>query len=135
LVEEGVKLSGGEFARASLDRFAYWQQVVRLYDDYDLLVTPGTAVPPFPVGLDNAAPMSGQPVRPLLWTPFTYPFNLTGQPASVVPCGFTADGLPVSLQLVGRRYDDAGVMRASRAFEKVAPWADHWPELATAEPN
>ena len=79
--------------------------------------------------------MSGQPVRPLLWTPFTYPFNLTGQPAWVVPCGFTADGLPVSLQLVGRRYDDAGVMRASRAFEMVAPWADHWPELATAEPN
>tara|TARA_Y100000758_G_scaffold187073_1_gene133235 strand:- start:145 stop:1569 length:1425 start_codon:yes stop_codon:yes gene_type:complete len=135
LVEEGVKLSGGEFARASLDRFAYWQRVVRLYDDYDLLVTPGTAVPPFPIGLDNADPMPGQPVRPLLWTPFTYPFNLTGQPASVVPCGFTADGLPVTLQLVGRRYDDAGVLRASRAFEQVAPWADRWPELATAEPT
>ncbi|MED5401566.1 MAG: amidase family protein, partial [Planctomycetota bacterium] len=79
LVDEGVKLSGGEFARAALDRFAYWQQVVALYEDYDLLVTPGTAVPPFPVGLDNAAPMPGQEARPLLWTPFTYPFNLTGQ--------------------------------------------------------
>ncbi|HCK53735.1 MAG TPA: amidase [Planctomycetaceae bacterium] len=132
LVDEGVKLSGGEFARAALDRFAYWQQVVALYEDYDLLVTPGTAVPPFPVGLDNAAPMPGQEARPLLWTPFTYPFNLTGQPASVIPCGFTDDGLPVSLQVVGRRYDDAGVLRASRAYERIAGWADRWPELATA---
>ncbi len=132
LVDEGVKLSGGEFARASLDRFAYWQQVVALYEDYDLLVTPGTAVPPFPVGCDNAPPMPGQEARPLLWTPFTYPFNLTGQPASVVPCGFTGDGLPVSLQVVGRRYDDAGVLRASRAYERIAGWADRWPELATA---
>lgn len=132
LVDEGVKLSGGEFARASLDRFAYWQRVVALYEDYDLLVTPGTAVPPFPVGCDNAPPMTGQEARPLLWTPFTYPFNLTGQPASVVPCGFTGDGLPVSLQVVGRRYDDAGVLRASRAYERIAGWADRWPELATA---
>ena len=132
LVDEGVKLSGGEFARAALDRFAYWQQVVALYEDYDLLVTPGTAVPPFPVGLDNAAPMPGQEARPLLWTPFTYPFNLTGQPASVIPCGFTDDGLPVSLQVVGRRYDDAGVLRASRAYERIAGWSDRWPELATA---
>ena len=132
LVDEGVKLSGGEFARAALDRFAYWQRVVALYEDYDLLVTPGTAVPPFPVGLDNAAPMPGQEARPLLWTPFTYPFNLTGQPASVIPCGFTDDGLPVSLQVVGRRYDDAGVLRASRAYERIAGWSDRWPELATA---
>ena len=134
LVEEGVKLTGGEFARAALDRFAYWQQVVSLYDSYDLLVTPGTAVPPFPVGHDNAPPMPGQEPRPLLWTPFTYPFNLTGQPAAVVPCGFTASGLPLSLQVVGRRYDDAGVLRACRAFEQVAPWADRWPELVQGNP-
>jgi aspartyl-tRNA(Asn)/glutamyl-tRNA(Gln) amidotransferase subunit A len=132
LVDEGVKLSGGEFARAALDRFDYWQQVLALYDEFDLLVTPGTAVPAFEVGYDNAPPMPGQQARPLLWTPFSYPFNLTGQPASVVPCGFTAGGLPVSLQLVGRRHDDAGVLRASRAFEQVAGWSDRWPELATA---
>jgi len=135
LVDEGVKLSGGEFARAALDRFDYWQQVVALYDEFDLLVTPGTAVPAFEVGHDNAPPMAGQEARPLLWTPFSYPFNLTGQPASVVPCGFTAAGLPVSLQLVGRRHDDAGVLRASRAFEQVAGWSDRWPELATADPS
>jgi len=133
LVDEGVKLSGGEFARAALDRFDYWQQVLALYDEFDLLVTPGTAVPAFEVGYDNAPPMPGQQARPLLWTPFSYPFNLTGQPASVVPCGFTAAGLPVALQLVGRRHDDAGVLRASRAFEQVAGWSDRWPELATGD--
>lgn len=132
-VELGLQLSGADFAMAALDRAAYWQQVLALYEDYDLLVTPGTAVAAFPVGMDNAEPLPGQQPRPLQWTPFSYPFNLTGQPASVVPCGFTASGLPVSLQIVGRRFDDAGVLRASRAFEQHQSWADHWPALAQQE--
>ncbi len=132
-VELGLQLTGADFAKAALARAAYWQQVLSLYDDFDLLVTPATAVPAFPIGLDNAEPFPGQAPQPLAWTPFTYPFNLTGQPASVVPCGFTATGLPVALQFVGRRFDDAGVLRASRALEQLAPWADRWPELATTE--
>jgi aspartyl-tRNA(Asn)/glutamyl-tRNA(Gln) amidotransferase subunit A len=63
------------------------------------------------------------------WTPFTYPFNLTQQPAASLPCGLTAAGLPVGLQIVGARYDDARVLRASRAFEAVQPFP--MPDLAT----
>ena len=56
------------------------------------------------------------------WTPFTYPFNLTRQPAATVPCGLTKAGLPVGLQIVGALYDDALVLRAARAFERARPW-------------
>src|SRR5437879_9942475 len=57
------------------------------------------------------------------WLPFTYPWNLTGQPAATVPCGFTRGGLPVGLQIVGRRFADATVLRAAAAFEDAHPWA------------
>src|SRR5438105_3303408 len=63
------------------------------------------------------------------WSPFTYPFNLTGQPAASVPCGFTRGGLPIGLQVVGRRFDDATVLRASAAFEAARPWAQNRPPL------
>jgi aspartyl-tRNA(Asn)/glutamyl-tRNA(Gln) amidotransferase subunit A len=55
------------------------------------------------------------------WTPFSFPFNLTQQPAASVPCGFTSDGLPVGLQIAGRMYDDAGVLAASYAYELADP--------------
>ena len=63
------------------------------------------------------------------WTAFTYPFNLTGQPAATIPCGWTASGLPVGLHIVGRRYDEATILRASAAFESASPWADRMPAL------
>jgi aspartyl-tRNA(Asn)/glutamyl-tRNA(Gln) amidotransferase subunit A len=64
------------------------------------------------------------------WTAFTFPFNLTGQPAASVPAGWTADGLPVGLQIVGRRWEDALVLRACAAFEALQPWADRLPPVA-----
>ena len=61
------------------------------------------------------------------WAEFSYPFNFSHNPAASIPCGFTADGLPVGLQIVGRRLDDAGVLRAAAAFEAASPWADKKP--------
>jgi aspartyl-tRNA(Asn)/glutamyl-tRNA(Gln) amidotransferase subunit A len=61
--------------------------------------------------------------------PFTYPFNITGQPAASVPCGFTEDGLPIGLQIVGRKYDEMTVLKASAAFERAKPWADKYPTV------
>jgi aspartyl-tRNA(Asn)/glutamyl-tRNA(Gln) amidotransferase subunit A len=63
------------------------------------------------------------------WLSFTFPFNFTGQPAATVPAGFTQDGLPIGLQIVGRRLDDALVLRASAAYEAAAPWRDRWPPV------
>lgn len=86
---------------------------------YDLLVTPTVAIPAFearPAGQVRMTPESM-----LGWTPFSYPFNLTQQPAITVPCGLTADGLPVGLQLVGPMFGDAMVLRAARAYEAQHP--------------
>lgn len=118
-----------KYVQAWFDRLAWWEHPRRLFEKYDLLLTPTVACPPFAVGLDNPAEIAGTPVPPYGWIPFTYPFNMTGQPAASVPCGFTRDGLPVGLQIVGRRFDDAAVVRASAAFERARPWAQHRPPL------
>jgi aspartyl-tRNA(Asn)/glutamyl-tRNA(Gln) amidotransferase subunit A len=88
------------------------------FEDYDLLVTPTTALPAFPVGLEH--PDQGKD-RWSDWAGFSYPFNLTQQPAITVPSGFTGDGLPVGLQIVGPKYAEALVLRAAKAFEAACP--------------
>jgi aspartyl-tRNA(Asn)/glutamyl-tRNA(Gln) amidotransferase subunit A len=85
--------------------------------DYDLLVTPTLAVAAFDVGREFPAGKT----RWIDWTPFSFPFNLTQQPAASIPCGLTKAGLPVGLHLVGPKYDDAVVLRAARAFESARP--------------
>jgi aspartyl-tRNA(Asn)/glutamyl-tRNA(Gln) amidotransferase subunit A len=118
------------YVQAWFDRLAWWQHPRALFERYDLLLTPTVACPAFAVGLDHPADIEGTPVPPYAWTPYTFPFNCTGQPAASVPCGFTRDGLPVGLQIVGRRFDDATVLRASAAFERERPWAASRPALA-----
>lgn len=126
-VDAGMKLRATDYSAALIERDAFWQQVRKLFEDYDLLVTPTLAVLPFRVGQDNADPFPGQQLGDLQWTQFSYPFNLTGQPATSVPCGWTSDNLPVGLQIVGRRFDDAMTLRAARALEQIQPWSDRRP--------
>ena len=91
----------------------------RFHVEWDLLVTPTLPIAAFGAGRDvpEGWPERGWPS----WTPFTYPFNLTQQPAASVPCGFTAAGLPVGVQIVGPRYGDTLVLRAARAYEAAHP--------------
>ena len=118
-----------DVARAAVKRHALWAELDRFFSRYELLATPAIAVPPFPVGQAPPAEIDGRAVGPRGWIAFTYPFNLSGLPAIVVPAGFTATGLPVGLQLVGRRLDDARLLQAAAAFEAAAPWADRWPPV------
>ena len=129
IIETTLRNPPTKYVQAWFDRLAWWQHPRAFFETYDLLVTPTIACPPFPVGLDNPREIAGKPVEAYAWIPFTFPFNLTGQPAASVPCGFTKDGLPIGLQIVGRRFDDATVLRASAAFERVRPWAQHRPPL------
>jgi aspartyl-tRNA(Asn)/glutamyl-tRNA(Gln) amidotransferase subunit A len=129
IIEATLQNPPTRYVQAWLDRLDWWQHPRALFEKYDLLLTPTIACPPFSVGLDNPAEIAGQPCPPYGWIPFTYPFNLTGQPAASVPAGFTRAGLPVGLQIVGRRYDDVAVLRASAAFERARPWADRRPPL------
>jgi aspartyl-tRNA(Asn)/glutamyl-tRNA(Gln) amidotransferase subunit A len=127
LIESTLRNPPTKYVQAWFDRLAWWQHPRAFFEKYDLLLTPTIACPPFKVGLDNPTEIAGRPVAPYAWIPFTYPFNVTGQPAASVPCGFTADGLPVGLQIVGRRFADVAVLQAAAAFERLRPWADRRP--------
>jgi aspartyl-tRNA(Asn)/glutamyl-tRNA(Gln) amidotransferase subunit A len=127
IIEETLKQPPTKYVQAWFDRLAWWQHPRLFFEKYDLLLTPTIACPPFKVGLDNPSEIAAKPVPDYAWIPYTYPFNMTGQPASSVPCGFTKDGLPIGLQIVGRRLDDATVLRASAAFEAARPWTDKRP--------
>ena len=116
---QGEKVTAAELLDAQMKRGALGTHMNLFHRDYDLLVTPTLAVPAFGVGREY--PEGNK--RWTDWTPFTYPFNLTGQPAASIPCGFTRAGLPVGLHIVGPRFADALVLRAARAFEAVRPIA------------
>jgi aspartyl-tRNA(Asn)/glutamyl-tRNA(Gln) amidotransferase subunit A len=123
LVRKGGTVSARDYVKALGRVRAYWQDVRTFLERFDLLLTPTTAVAPFAAGTWTLRDIDGERVSPLGWMPFTYPFNLTGQPAASVPAGFTADGLPVGLQIVGRRHADRMVLAACAAFEAARPWS------------
>jgi aspartyl-tRNA(Asn)/glutamyl-tRNA(Gln) amidotransferase subunit A len=109
----------GDYLAALADRDALAIRMSRFLDEWDLLLTPALPIPAFAAGR-NTPDDPTDPGWPG-WTPFTYPFNLSQQPAAVVPCGFASGGLPVGLQLVGPRHADALVLRAARAYEAAHP--------------
>ena len=114
--------------QAAADQRAALGHANRLFHErYDLLLTPTLAVPAFPVG--RLSPDGYDPEDWLSWSPFTYPFNLTGQPAITVPCGFTKDGLPVGLQIAGPTHGDDLVLRAAHAYQAAHPTLDRRPRL------
>lgn len=115
----GEKLSLLDIQRLHLQRGALGSHMRQFMQRFDLLVTPSVAVPAFEARPAGHSPMN--PAAMLGWTPFSYPFNLTQQPASTVPCGLTAAGLPIGLQVVGPMFGDALVLRASRAYEAARP--------------
>jgi len=118
-----------ELTGALMTRKAVNNKMWRFMQRYDLLLTPTLAVPPFPVHIQGPEKIDGRIVAPFRWLAFTFPMNLTGQPAASIPAGWTDDGLPVGLQIIGRHLDDQTVLQASAAFEQARPWAHRWPRL------
>jgi aspartyl-tRNA(Asn)/glutamyl-tRNA(Gln) amidotransferase subunit A len=117
IAEHGAKVSAADLLDAQMKRGALGARMNLFHRDYDLLVTPTLAVAAFDAGREFPEGKT----RWIDWTPFSFPFNLTQQPAASIPCGFTKSGLPVGLHLVGPKYDDALVLRAARAFESARP--------------
>jgi Asp-tRNA(Asn)/Glu-tRNA(Gln) amidotransferase A subunit family amidase len=104
-----------------------------LFGDCDLLATPTIALPPFAhpgLGQLGPATVCGKEVDRHIGWAFTWPFNLSGQPAVSIPCGWTSDGLPIGLQLVGRRCEDGLVLRVAAAMERLQPWSGRRPRAA-----
>jgi aspartyl-tRNA(Asn)/glutamyl-tRNA(Gln) amidotransferase subunit A len=129
MIEAGQRISAVDLGRAMFARTAFHDQVKRFFDRYDLLLTPQMPAGAWPIeGPPDA--IGGKATKAMFdRLPFTFPFNMTGQPAASVPCGFTADGLPAALQIVGRWHADTLVLQAAAAFEYAAPWAGARPSL------
>ncbi|MCR5978037.1 amidase [Gordonia jinghuaiqii] len=115
---------------AQMGRKRLVNQMWKVMSGIDLLVTPTLSVPAFPVGSQGPELIDGQMVNSGSWMGFLGMFNMTGQPAVSVPAGFTDDGLPIGMQIVGPHLGDAAVLSAAAAFESARPWADRWPELS-----
>ena len=121
--------SAEDLTNAVVVRKAVNNKMWRFMQSYDLLLTPTLAVPPFALHTQGPEKIDGRIGPPFAWLAFTFPFNMTGQPAATVPAGFTQDGLPVGLQIAAGHLDDPMVLRAAAAFEGARPWADKWPPL------
>jgi aspartyl-tRNA(Asn)/glutamyl-tRNA(Gln) amidotransferase subunit A len=120
LADPGFRLSALDYRRLEQARENFGRRMAMLLAQYDLLVTPQLAIVAFPAG--HEVPPGSPMKRWWEWSPFTYPFNLTQQPAAAVPCGFTASGLPVSMQIVSAKFSDALVLRAAHAYETAHPF-------------
>jgi aspartyl-tRNA(Asn)/glutamyl-tRNA(Gln) amidotransferase subunit A len=129
MVEHGFSLSGADIGAALAERARWTDRMVDFMDAYDVVVTPTLPATAFAAGIDNPQTVAGVPTPRFKWTPYTYGMNLTGQPTISVPCGLAADGLPVGLHIIGRRHEDATVLRVAAAFEALRPWHDLRPPM------
>jgi len=129
-IEQGLRLTPQEIARGEKLRTALWHRVRTFMETRDLLILPTVAVPPFPVEQPYPTEINGKPLDNYTqWFFLTYGISVTGVPVISVPCGFTQGGLPVGLQIVGRRRQEAAVLCAAAAFEAAAPWANRLPPI------
>jgi amidase len=132
--QEGLKISGPQLARAEAKRTELYQRVRRFMETYEFMVMPVTQVPPFPVTQEYITEIEGQRMETYIdWMRSCYYITVTGLPAISVPCGFTPDGLPVGIQIVGRHQDDWGVLQLAAAFEQATQsWRRRPPLLQSA---
>jgi aspartyl-tRNA(Asn)/glutamyl-tRNA(Gln) amidotransferase subunit A len=117
---KGAACTAADYMQAMADRAALGERMGRFHERWDLLLTPTLPITAFAAGAEF--PVTGPYAHWRDWTPFSYPFNLTQQPAATVPCGFSASGAPIGAQIVATKYADSLVLRAARAFESVSPF-------------
>jgi len=127
LVEQALTMDAEAYGRAVQMRYVFREKVRRFFGEYDLLLSPTLPVAGVDVGVSIPPRFADRNL--VTWVSYTYPFNLTGQPAASIPAGFTRGGLPVGLQLVARAYREEDLFAAAAAFEMARPWAQHTPRL------
>jgi amidase len=130
LIESAHELSSVQHIQALDAAHTFARRVMAFWEDYDILLTPTLALPPLPVGFifSDDDPMM-QLIRSGMFIPFTPAGNITGQPAVSVPLHWSDDGLPIGVQLMGRAFDEATLIRLSAQLEEAEPWANRRPSL------
>ena len=131
IIRSGEHMTARDYLDAQNDRALVARTWAEFFERYDLLLTPAMQIPAFRVDQGAPTEIEGRACDPLFedWCSLIYMANLTGQPSLSVPIGYSRDGLPVGMQIVGRRFDDALVLRAGAAWERLQAWPDQWPPL------
>jgi amidase len=119
-IEEGTKLTGPDLGRAEARRTELYHRVRQFMETYEFLILPVNQVPPFDLKQRYVTEINGVTMATYIdWMKSCYYISITGHPAISVPCGFTPEGLPVGVQIVGRHQDDFGVLQLAYAFEQA----------------
>jgi Asp-tRNA(Asn)/Glu-tRNA(Gln) amidotransferase A subunit family amidase len=129
MAQAGLSYSAKDFLHARKLRKDVYEQVAKYFEDFDILITPTTAVFPFELGKMFPRKIGGRSASPVSWMAFTFPFNLTWNPAASIPCGWSSENTPIGMQIVGKKYDEKTVLQVSKAFEEVAPWQEKKPKF------
>jgi aspartyl-tRNA(Asn)/glutamyl-tRNA(Gln) amidotransferase subunit A len=130
IAEKATAFTLADYLGAVEARATLGATLKQFHAQHPILLTPTLPIPAFDAGRLAPAQYGDVDGDWTVWAPFSYPFNLTQQPAASVPCGFTRDGLPVGLQIVGPMHDDRLVLRVARAFEKARPWQASYARIA-----
>ncbi len=129
MIKMGEAFSAQDIKVAELQMEMINENIAEHFKKYDILITPTTTTTA--VGIDKTLldmfEVDGKKVSTNDWVSFTYPFNIGGHPAASIPCGWNSEGLPMGMQIVGKRYDEVSVLQVSKAFEEIAPWQDKKP--------
>jgi amidase len=132
-IERGASLTGPQMAAAETQRSRLFARTAELMAKYDFMVLPVTQVPAFDINQEYVKEIEGTRMESYIdWMRSCYYITMTTLPAISVPAGFTSDGLPVGLQIVGRHQDDWGVLEIAHAFEQVNGLKDRFPAIASA---
>jgi amidase len=132
-IEEGARLTGPQIGKAEVLRTELYHRVRRFMEKYEFLLAPVVQVLPFDVRQPYVTEIEGQPMQTYLdWMRSCYFITVTGLPAISIPCGFSPEGLPVGLQIVGRHGDDFGVLQLAHAFEQRTQFWRQRPPVITA---
>jgi aspartyl-tRNA(Asn)/glutamyl-tRNA(Gln) amidotransferase subunit A len=129
VIDAAENYSSFDIIDANVKRMEIYNIISKYFKEYDILITPTTAVPafgsetPFPPKINNIDTSF------IDWMGYTYPFNMTWNPAANIPCGWSRNGLPIGMQIIGRQADEETVLQVSKAFEEIAPWQDKRPKF------
>lgn len=128
-IKHAKSLSLSDYLQSNNNRKEAWNKTQAILNQYDVLLTPTTAIPAYKY--DDGVPetINDKPINPILGLYLTYPFNITGHPAATVPIGLSSEELPLGLQIIGSRLDDVKVLQVSRVIEKLQPWIESYQKI------